>query len=149
MTSQRGLRRLGVMLACTGAFVMAGSASAQHVPAQSERDQTSPHGGRTQAQASAVEPMDPVLQAILLAMAARVLREAAASPDPLDALGRTLERSVASAAADPRTLKTIEALTSQALKDTPPELRHALIEFIAGALAHARREREAARSSAR
>jgi hypothetical protein len=90
-----------------------------------------------------------VLQAILLAMAARVLREAAASPDPLDALGRTLERSVASAAADPRTLKTIEALTSQALKEAPPEWRHALIEFIAGALAHARREREAARSSAR
>ena len=128
---------------------MAGSAIAQDVPKPPEREQASTHGGRSQAPASVVEPMDPVMQAILLAMAARVLREAAASPDPLDALGRTLERSVAAAAADPRTLKTIEALTSQALKEAPPELRQALFEFISGALAHARREREAARSSAR
>lgn len=137
-------KRLALILTCAGALGPAGVASAQDVLTPLE-----PNAPRAQERMAPsptlVEPMDPVMQAIMLAMAARVLREAAASPDPLDALGRTLERSVASAAADPRTLKTIEALTASALKDAPPELRKALFEFIAGALAHARRDRDGAR----
>jgi hypothetical protein len=80
-------------------------------------------------------------------MVAKALREAAASPDPLAALGDTIERSAASAAADPRTLQTIESLAVHALKDAPPELRQALVDFVASTLRHARREQ--ARSEAR
>jgi len=87
--------------------------------------------------------MDPMMRAILFALAARVLREAAASPDPLGSLGDAIERSVTSAATNPRTLKTIEALTAQALKDAPPELRQALLAFIVSTLKHARRENQA------
>lgn len=138
------MKRLPLILTCAGALALAGVAGAQDVLTPLEP--TAPrHQERMAPSPTLVEPMDPVMQAILLAMAARVLREAAASPDPLDALGRTLERSVASAAADPRTLKTIEALTANALKDAPPELRKALFEFIAGALAHARRDRQGPR----
>ena len=133
------MQRLALSLTCAGILGLAGYASAQDVLTPLDRNPPIPTE-RVAPPSSVVEPMDPVLQAVLLAMAARVLREAAASPDPLDALGRTLERSVASAAADPRTLKTIEALTASALKDAPPELRKALFEFIAGALAHAQRE---------
>lgn len=137
-------KRLAGILTCAVAFGVTATAEAQDVLSPPEPN-ASRAQERTAPAPSLVEPMDPVLQAILLAMAARVLREAAASPDPLDALGRTLERSLASAAADPRTLKTIEALTASALRDAPPELRRALFEFIAGALAHARRDREASR----
>jgi len=80
------------------------------------------------------------MRAILLALAARVLREAAASPDPLASLGDAIERSITSAATNPQTLKTIEALTAQALQDAPPELRQALLAFIVSTLKHARRE---------
>ena len=100
-------------------------------------------------EAGAADTMDPVMRAILLAMVAKVLREAAASPDPLATLGETIDRSVTSAMASPQTFKTIEALTAQALKEAPPELRQALLAFIASALKHARREGSQARSEAR
>lgn len=138
------MQRLILVPACAGLLGLAGGAVARDVVTPLE-PHPPVHQGTAAPSASTVEPMDPVMQAILLAMAARALREAAASPNPLDALGRTLERSLASAAADPRTLQTIEALTASALKDAPPELRKALFEFIAGTLAHARRERESAR----
>lgn len=135
----RVLRRCAAVGSCLAMLVAGGPLLAQEAgagPGQSV--------GPGPAAPGAVEPLDPVMQAILLAMTARVLREAAADPDPLEALGRTLERSVAAAAADPRTLRTIEALTAQALKDAPPELRQALLQFIVGALERARRDRASA-----
>ena len=88
----------------------------------------------------AFDGMDPVVRAVLIAMAARMLREAAASPDPMGALGDSLERTVSAALANPETLRMLEALTGQALRDVPDDLRHALMAFAASMLAHTRRE---------
>ncbi|RPI46188.1 MAG: hypothetical protein EHM59_08120 [Betaproteobacteria bacterium] len=84
--------------------------------------------------------IDPVMRALLIAMAARMLREAAASPDPVTALGDSLERSLAAALASPETVRMVEALTGQAFKDVPEELRLALAAFATSVLHHARRE---------
>jgi hypothetical protein len=145
---QRSMSRIAAILACAGCFGPMQHVSAQEAGAPPRHEQSARAPGSGERLVAAVEPMDPVMQAILLAMAARVLREAAASPDPLEALGRTLERMAASAAADPRTLETIEALSAQVLKEAPPELREALVGFILGALDHARRERQAPRPAA-
>lgn len=91
--------------------------------------------------ATPADTMDPVLRAILFAMAARALRDAAASGDPLAALADTLERSITAAATSPQNLRTVEALAAHALKDAPPELRQALSDFIVSALKHARGSR--------
>lgn len=91
------------------------------------------------------ESMDPMVRAVLFALVARALRDAAKSPDPLGALAETLERSITSAATSPQALKTIEALTAHALKDAPPELRQALGEFILSALRNAGGARAGAR----
>ena len=69
-----------------------------------------------------------------------MLREAAASPDPMGALGASVERTVSAALANPETLRMLEALTGQALKDVPEELRQALTAFAASMFAHTRRE---------
>jgi hypothetical protein len=88
----------------------------------------------------ATSQIDPVMRALLIAMAARMLREAAASPDPVTALGESLERSLAAALASPETVRMVEALTGHAFKDVPEELRLALAAFATSALHHARRE---------
>ena len=93
-----------------------------------------------QSAPGAFDGMDPVMRAVLIAMAARMLREAAASPDPMGALGDTLERTISAALENPETLRMLEALTGQALKDVPDDLRHALMAFAASMLAQTRRE---------
>ena len=96
----------------------------------------------------ATSHIDPVMRALLIAMAARVLREAAASPDPVAALGESLERSLDAALASPETIRMVEALTGQAFKDVPEELRLALVAFGRSVLHHARREMLRKRSAA-
>lgn len=115
-------------------------AAAHEAGARAEAPMASAEPGPPRAPEAYVDPMDPVMRAILFAMAAKVLREAAASPDPLAALGDSIERSIAAAGTNPQTLRTIEALTAQALKDAPPELRQALLAFIVSTLKQARRE---------
>ena len=84
--------------------------------------------------------MDPVMRAVLIAMAARMLREAAASPDPMTALGESLERNLAAAVVNPETVRMVEALTGQALKEVPEGLRNAIVAFAVSMLNNARRE---------
>jgi hypothetical protein len=77
--------------------------------------------------------LDPFMQAIIIAMAARILREAAASPDPVAALAESVERSVVAALANPETARLVEALTGHAFKDVPEELRQAIVAFAVSA----------------
>ena len=84
--------------------------------------------------------LDPVMRALLIAMAARMLREAAASPDPVAALAGSVERSVSAALANPETMRLIAALTGQAFKDVPEELRQAIVAFTVSAFAKLRRD---------
>lgn len=127
-----------VLLAC--ALGVSPTVSAQEASSRPVGAQTPDGGDVLRSSEARADAMDPVMRAILFAMAAKVLREAAASPDPLAALGDTIERSIASAATNPQTLRTIEALTAQALKDAPPELRQALLAFIVSTLKQVRRE---------
>ncbi len=84
--------------------------------------------------------LDPVMRALLIAMAARMLREAAASPDPVAALAGSVERSVSAALANPETMRLVEALTGQAFKDVPEELRQAIVAFTVSAFAKLRKD---------
>jgi len=90
---------------------------------------------------SAEPDMDPVLRAILIAMAARMLTEAARSPDPMGTLGDSLERALSSVLRSPASARMLEDLMGRALKDVPPELRAPLALFAGSMLDSMRRER--------
>lgn len=143
------LRRM--VAVCSMAVILGSSslAAAQQAGPPGDRPEIGAGGSATRGAEASSAAMDPVLRAVLFAMAARVLREAAASPDPLAALGDTIERSVSAAATSPQALRTIEALTADALRDAPPELRQALLAFIVSTLKHARRDGGQARSELR
>jgi hypothetical protein len=84
--------------------------------------------------------IDPVLRALVLGIAASILREAAAAPDPVEALGDAVERRLAAALANPNTMRLAESALQQALQDAPIELREPLTAFALGVLRNMRRE---------
>jgi len=118
------------------------AAGALVVPSASAHERRSPQ--QAPAQSAYVHEsevaLDPVMRALLIAMAARILREAAASPDPVAALADSVERSVSAALASPETMRLVEALTGHAFKDVPEELRQAIVAFTVSAFAKLRRE---------
>ena len=116
------------------------TASAHERPALTQAESSpSTEAPRAFTPDSALE-MDPFMRAVIIAMAARMLREAAASPDPVAALADSVERTVAAAVASPESVRLVEALTGQAFKDVPAELRQAIVEFAVSAFAKMRRD---------
>lgn len=84
--------------------------------------------------------LDPALRALLVGIAASLLREAAASPDPMNALGETLQKRLASVLRSPEAARLIESLIAQAFKDAPTELREPLALFAQSMLKNMRRD---------
>ena len=115
------------------AFVVMSGAASAHEGAGGERSdrRTAP-----QAQPS----IDPLVQAILVAAAASVLKEAAASPDPFTALGESIERKLMFALRSPELARLLDQLIAEAVKDAPRELREPLAQFAIAMLNNFRRE---------
>ena len=91
--------------------------------------------------ASATKPaIDPLIQAILIAAAASVLREAAASPDPVATAAESLERKLVFALRSPETARFVDQLIAEAVKEAPQELREPLAQFASAMLNNFRRE---------
>jgi hypothetical protein len=84
--------------------------------------------------------MDPLVRALVIGIAANILREAAAQPDPVDALGNAIERRIEAALADPNTMRLVERALQHAFQDAPVELREPLALFAASVLQNMRRE---------
>jgi hypothetical protein len=84
--------------------------------------------------------MDPLMRALVIGIAANILREAAAQPDPVDALGNAVERRVVAALADPNTMRLVESALRHAFQDAPLELREPLALFASSVLHSMRRE---------
>jgi len=126
------------------ATLSAVAAFAAGVPSASAHDlgtrQTPRPSAGEQPRYDSQTTIDPFMRAVLIAMAARILREAAASPDPAAALGESLERALVAAMASPDTLRILEAMTGQALQEVPYELRQAMVAFATSMLAQMRRD---------
>jgi hypothetical protein len=128
------------------ALVCAGVANARETAPQvrplspDEPTQRTPRAAPPAAQRSAAVEMDPVMRALMIGIAASILREAAAQPDPVEALGNAVERRLAAAAANPNTMRLAEAALAQAFQDAPPELREPLALFATSVLHSMRRE---------
>lgn len=91
--------------------------------------------------ATAARPaIDPLVQAILIAAAASVLREAAASPDPVAALGDSIERKLMFALRSPELAQLLDQLIADAVKEAPQDLREPLAQFAGAMLESFRRE---------
>lgn len=91
--------------------------------------------------ATYAEPaMDPMIRALLLGLAASLLREAAASPDPLNTFGESLERKLHFALRSPEFARLAEGLIDRAVRDAPAELREPLAQFATAMLNNLRRE---------
>jgi hypothetical protein len=86
------------------------------------------------------QTLDPFMRAVVIAMAARILREAAASPDPLAALAESVGHHAQAALASPEAMRLVEAFAGQALRDVPEDLRQALTSFALSVAAQMRRE---------
>jgi hypothetical protein len=84
--------------------------------------------------------MDPLMRALVIGIAANILREAAAQPDPVDALGNAVERRVVAALVDPNTMRLVESALRHAFQDAPLELREPLALFASSVLHSMRRE---------
>ncbi len=93
-----------------------------------------------QAAPGAEPSIDPVMRALLIGLAARMLTEAARSPDPMGTLGDSMERALSSALRSPASARMLEGLVGHALKDVPPELREPLALFAGSMLESVRRE---------
>ena len=92
------------------------------------------------AAAAARPAVDPLVQAILIAAAASVLREAAASPDPVATFAESLERKLVFALRSPETARFVDQLIAEAVKEAPQELREPLAQFASAMLNNFRRE---------
>ena len=128
---------LAALLACGGAH--AGTPQVEVRPLAPGEPTLAP----TPAQPRADETpfaMDPLMRALVIAIAANILREAAAQPDPAEALGNAIERRVASALADPNTMRMVEGALKHAFRDAPEELREPLALFAASVLRNLRRD---------
>ncbi len=106
-------------------------------PAQGDSALPSPHADRY---AGGHATIDPVMRALVIGIAASILREAAAQPDPVEALGDALERRLSAALANPNTMRLAESALQQALRDAPPELREPLAAFALSVLQSMRRD---------
>ena len=80
------------------------------------------------------------MRALVIGIAANILREAAAQPDPVDALGSAVERRIVAALADPNTMRLVESALKHAFQDAPVELREPLALFAASVLHSMRSE---------
>ena len=115
-----------------GCVALPGIATAHDVKGSGEKERRA---------APAAQPViDPLVQAILIAAAASVLREAAASPDPVAALGDSIERKLMFALRSPELARFLDQLIAEALKDAPQELREPLAQFAGAMLNNFRRE---------
>jgi hypothetical protein len=94
----------------------------------------------SEADADGASTLDPALRALMVGIAASMLREAAASPDPMNTLGSTLQQNLASVLRSPDAVRLIESLVAQAFKDAPAELREPLELFASSMLKNMRRE---------
>ena len=92
------------------------------------------------AGSAAYPAMDPIVRALVIGIAANILREAAAQPDPVEALGNAVERRIVSALADPNTMRLVEKALQHAFQDAPVELREPLALFAASVLHNMRRD---------
>ena len=126
--------RILAWLALLPATAFAGSSLAHEAaPRVPPSAQAAPYPG-------AGAQIDPVVRALLLGIAASILREAAAAPDPVEALGDAVERRLAAALANPNTMRLAESALQQALQDAPVELREPLTAFALGVLRNMRRD---------
>ena len=96
--------------------------------------------GELKDQRAARPAIDPLVQAILIAAAASVLREAAASPDPVAALGDSIERKLVFALRSPELAQLLDQLIADAVKQAPQDLREPLAQFAGAMLNNFRRE---------
>ena len=91
--------------------------------------------------APAVRPtIDPLLQALIIGLAAAALREAAESPDPIATFGSSIERKLMFALRSPELSQLAEQMIAEAVKDAPEELREPLAQFATAMLKSLRRE---------
>ena len=130
-------------IVAVAAFTCAGAAGARDSAPQVrplQPDDPTLRAAPRAAERSAAVEMDPVMRALLIGIAASILREAAAQPDPVEALGNAVERRLAAAAANPNTMRLAEAALAQAVQDAPPELREPLAQFATSVLHSMRRE---------
>ncbi len=120
----------------------AGDGAYAHPPAPQGPGQgeSAPRALQPDAHAGAPVTIDPLLRALAIGIAASILREAAAQPDPVEALGEAVERRLAAALANPNTLRMAESALQQALRDAPPELREPLAAFALSVLRSMRRD---------
>jgi hypothetical protein len=84
--------------------------------------------------------VDPLMRALIIGIAANILREAAAQPDPVEALGNAVERRIVTALADPNTMRLVESALRHAFQDAPVELREPLALFASSVLHNMRNE---------
>ena len=137
------------MLSMFGAFVaiaalLTGGAAVAHQPAPQPRvpsqDDSAQRAPQPDAYAGSPVTIDPLMRALMIGIAASILREAAAQPDPVEALGDAVERRLAAALANPNTMHLAESALQRALQDAPPELREPLAAFALSVLRNMRRD---------
>lgn len=116
------LARCALLAAC----LVAASAFAHESQLVSEPAQVPP---RAQAPAGEAPVVDPMVKAILIAVAANLLREAAASPDPISTLGSSFERVLGNFVRSPQAAQLLQGLIGAAVRDVPEELREPLAQF--------------------
>ena len=142
--------RAWLVILCTASFLTTGiSAASAHEAGPRTQPRTPQSSQPLPALSDPQFGMDPVMRALLIAMAARILREAAASPDPAAALADALDRSLSAAMASPEALRVLEAVTNQVMKDVPDDLREAMVAFAASLFAQIRRDLVQNRSQSR
>jgi len=129
----RRIRRLAATLA-VGATLVAG------VPPALSSQPSPPPAPESAPGTQQPAPLDPAISAVLVALAAAMLRDAAASPDPMASLGQAFERTLSNAISSPETARLIESIVATAVKDAPPELREPLAQFALSMLRSARRD---------
>lgn len=131
--------RRWVTMAALLAFGTAGSGLAHEVAPRPAPQHGVPAAG-IEPGVAAQPTMDPLVRALVIGIAASILREAASQPDPLEALGDAVERRAAAALADPNTLQLIDAAVQRAVRDAPAELREPLALFASSVARSLRRE---------
>lgn len=127
-------------------FVL-GTVAAASMPAHALEAQTPPATvvvestpGTGVATAPAAPTMDPAMRALLIGIAANMLREAATSADPMGGLSSSIERTLTGLLRSPETLRLVEGLVGMAFKDAPAELREPLAMFASSMVQNLRRE---------